>query len=252
MTSQRISYLEVTPDARRSVMGGVVDEVQACISLNGQELTRIMCSPGDIDELVVGFLKSEGFIDSLQNVRSIHVSDNSCVEVWLDHSVAIPIVSTKTSGCGGGITFDDMSANFKPLVSKLQVSAGQVCDLMNKMMRAASTYNDVRGIHTSALCSPTELLYLAEDVGRHNTIDRLWGSALRRRCETRETILVASGRISSEMIGKAMKMSVPVVVSRTSPTALSVALARAWNITVIGYCRGHQFRIYSGEQRITT
>lgn len=68
--------------------------------------------------------------------------------------------------------------------------------------------------------------------------------------DIRDRILFASGRINSEMLSKASRMGVPIVVSRTSPTSLSVRLAQAWNITVIGYCRGSQFRVYSGEERI--
>jgi FdhD protein len=91
---------------------------------------------------------------------------------------------------------------------------------------------------------------MTQDVGRHNTIDRLWGQALKQGLPTKGNILLTSGRISSEMLNKTAKMGVPVAVSRTSPTSLSVELARAWNITLIGYARGKSFRVYSVPERV--
>ena len=250
MTFQTATFTEYTHGVARRVDGGVVDETLVCISLNGQELATLVCSPAALDDLVLGFLRSEGFIGSISDVRSMHTSLNNCVEVWLDHEIVVPERIIKTAGCGGGVTFDDLSMQHQPLATSLQVNARQICELMRSMMLLASTYIKVRGIHTSALCDSQEVAFIAEDVGRHNTIDRLWGQALRAGYATTGKLLVASGRISSEMLSKAVKMGVPVIVSRTSPTALSVALARAWNITIIGYCRGQQFRVYTGEARI--
>jgi FdhD protein len=91
---------------------------------------------------------------------------------------------------------------------------------------------------------------IAEDVGRHNTLDKIRGEALIQGLTTRDRLLLTSGRISSEMITKARKMDVPIVVSRTSPTATSVRLARRWNMTLIGYARPPQMRVYTGVERV--
>ncbi len=91
---------------------------------------------------------------------------------------------------------------------------------------------------------------VTEDVGRHNTIDRLWGRALQQGLATEGQVLLSTGRISSEMMGKAIKMGVPIVISRTSPTSLSVELARAANVTLIGYARTNNFRIYAAPERV--
>jgi FdhD protein len=91
---------------------------------------------------------------------------------------------------------------------------------------------------------------VAEDVGRHNTIDRLWGKAMKQNIPTKGKILLATGRISSEMLAKAAKMEVPIVASRTSATSLSISLAQAWNITVVGYVRRNSLRLYTAPQRV--
>jgi FdhD protein len=107
-----------------------------------------------------------------------------------------------------------------------------------------------RGAHAAALATGEMLASTAEDVGRHNTIDRLCGQFLVEGLLTRDHILLSTGRISSEMLLKAARMEVPVVVSRSSPTSLSVALAQAWDITLVGYVRRTGFNVYAGQRRI--
>jgi FdhD protein len=111
-------------------------------------------------------------------------------------------------------------------------------------------YKQARGVHTSALSDGHDLLLVAEDVGRHNTIDRIWGKAMKRGISTEGRVLLTTGRISSEMLGKAAKMGAPVIASRTSPTSRSVALAQQWDITLGAYIRRGGFRVYAGVERL--
>src|SRR6185436_19759047 len=115
--------------------------------------------------------------------------------------------------------FDDLSQRHPPLNTAMTVTPAQVSALMKKLHLSAELYNEVRGVHTSALSDGQELLLVAQDVGRHNTIDRLWGQALQQNLPTASRILLASGRISSEMLNKAAKMGIPLIISRTSPTS---------------------------------
>ncbi len=234
--------------------GAVIEEGLVRIHLNGRELATFMCTPHNLDDLALGFLRSEGFITSLDDVRLLNVCPNrNCVEVWLhDLSIEPPPRAIITSGCGGGITFDDLSGRAEPLPLEASplLTPEAVCALMRQLQEAATLYKQVRGVHTSALSDGQQLLLVAEDVGRHNTIDRLWGQALKRGITTEGKILLATGRISSEMLNKAAKMHVPVVISRTSATSLSVALGQAWRITLIGYVRRQRLRVYTWPQRI--
>ena len=245
-----IRYTEYKNGVREEVAAGVIEEGLTCLSVNGQELATLMCSPIQLDDLALGFLRAEGFITDIDEVRHVHISKSNCVEVWLNKTFEKPTRSITTAGCGGGITFDDLSQRHAPLASALTLKPEQVCGLMRQLMLSATIYNHVRGIHTSALSDSNRLVYLAEDVGRHNTIDRLWGKALRDGYNPAQHVLLTSGRISSEMLSKAMKMGAPIVISRTSPTSLSIALAQAWGLTLIGYCRGKDFRVYAGAERI--
>lgn len=234
-----------------TVAAAVVSEAPLCIHVNGQELATLMCTPTHAEALALGFLRAEDFISGLVDIASIQLSQNgSCVDIWLHKSFTRPQHSIKTSGCGGGLTFDDLTAQREPLPMGELISAQVITARYFELQEKASLYPLSRGVHASALCSRDEILIMAEDVGRHNTLDKLWGRAMQLGIETEERLIVTTGRISSEMLGKAAKMGVPVVASRTSPTSRSVRLAQAWNITLIGYIRRNGLRVYAIPQRL--
>jgi len=248
-------YLSYDGAAADRVSGAVAEERPVCIFVNGQELVTMLCTPTDLEDLAVGFLYSEGIIDDVDDIEVMTVSAGlTCVDLWLgDRDIEPPTRRIITSGCGGGVTFDDtetMLARHEPLGPGVTIAPSQISALMRELLRSADLYNTARGIHTSALSDGESIGLVTQDVGRHNTIDRLVGRALREGIQTRGAILLTSGRISSDMIAKSARMGAPVAISRTSPTSLSVELAAAWNITMIGYARGSRFRVYSAPQRV--
>jgi FdhD protein len=244
-------YVQIDGDSGAHVRGGVIDEARVCLSVNGREWVTIMCSPFGLEQLALGFMLNEGLVASVAEVRSIKPDQSgTCLDIWLSHAVELPQRLTVTAGCGGGATFDAFSTTRAPLTSTRGISADQIHALMRALNGAAALYRDVRGVHTSALSDGESLLCVAQDIGRHNTIDRLRGHAAQTGLDTRDLILLASGRISSEMLSKAAVMGVPIVISRTSPTRMSLRLAEAWGITVIGYARGGHCRVYTGAARV--
>jgi FdhD protein len=173
------------------------------------------------------------------------------VDIWLDRSeVELPRRRIITSGCGGGVTFNDLSQRQAPLNTHTTIAPQQIFERMRELYQAGNLYQATQGIHTSALGNAERLLLVAEDVGRHNTIDRLWGQAMKQGMQTRGLILFATGRISSEMLEKSARMSAVVVVSRTSPTSQSVALANELGITLVGYARKNGFQVYTHPERL--
>jgi FdhD protein len=122
-----------------------------------------------------------------------------------------------------------------------------LADRMHELVGAAVHYQASRGIHGAALADRDRLLLVAEDVGRHNAVDKIKGMALQRAIPTADRILLSTGRVSSEMLLKAARMEVPVVASRTSPTEMAVALAEQLGVTVIGYLRGESLNLYAGQ-----
>jgi FdhD protein len=136
---------------------------------------------------------------------------------------------------------------FKPLHSTFRVGPAALAARLKELFGAAIHYRASRGIHGAALGDGERLLVVAEDVGRHNAVDKVKGEALLRGIPTEDRILLSTGRISSEMLLKASRMAVPVVASRTSPTEMAVALAEQLGITVVGYLRGDSLNVYAGN-----
>ena len=246
------TYISINGRAPNTISGAVVEEALACLSVNGQELAAFMCSPHDLDKLALGFLFNEGLIQSVDDVRHVRISaKETCVDVWLhDTELKLPQRTIVTAGCGGGVTFDDLSQKHEPLVSDLMATPEQLSHLMKQLHMGAEKYQEARGIHTAVLAAHDQVLLQVEDVGRHNCLDKLAGAALQQNITTRDKILLSSGRISSEMINKARRMGIPIICSRTSPTSLSVALAEAWNIALVAYLRQDRMRIYTHAERI--
>ena len=272
-----LDYIEYDGQCALPVRRPVIAETPWVLYLDRRELVTFMCSPVGLQHLALGFLISEGMIERLADVWQLKVYlDEDRVYMYfpdagLDGELAMrtceeasgsidvrlrrpsparPEKRILTSGCGGGVTFDDLSGDRPPLQSDLRINPVQISMLMRQLNESATLYRASRGVHTSALADDARLLVLAEDVGRHNTLDKIRGACLLGNIPTRDRILVSSGRISSEMITKARKMETPIVISRTSPTVTSIRLAKAWNITLIGYVRGRQMRVYTGAERV--
>lgn len=244
-------YISIAVGSPQAIEAEVVTETQACISVNGFELATFMCSPNGLDTLALGFLYNENIISSLADVRSLHLSQSNCVDVWLHNTrFEPPKRLIVTAGCGGGVTFDDLSAQHPPLQADVQATPQQLAELMRRMQLGAEMYQRARGIHTAALATAEKVLLQVEDIGRHNCLDKLRGAALVEGIATEGQILLSSGRISSEMINKARRLQTPIVCSRTSPTSLSVALAEAWNMTIVAYLRQDRMRIYTHPERV--
>ena len=235
------------------VDGEVIAEAIISIYVNGVELATIMATPQEQDLLALGFMKNEGLIESLSEVELVHVSKaGCCVDLWLNRPFIKPERVIITSGCGGGVTFDDPSTGVEPLISDLRIEPSLLHQMFRKLQPPNSLYARSRGVHAAGLLDPEkeELLAIVEDVGRHNTIDKLTGCCLVHGIDPRGKVLLVTGRTSSEMLRKAARMGCPITASRTSPTSLSVEMARAWNITLVGYVRSGRLRVYSHPERL--
>lgn len=247
-----VRYQVLQGDSARAVDGGVIDERLVSIYVNGQSLATMMCSPLQLEALAIGFLFSEGVIESFDEVGVVRRNlADSAVDVILTHDdFQLPRRMILTSGCGGGITWQQLSASYAALETDFVISPSILRRRMHELKGAAKLYNAVRGVHTAVLGDDAGILVSAEDVGRHNAVDKVAGQALMQGIPTRDRILLTSGRISSEMLGKARRMGIPIVASRTAPTSITLELAQAWNICVAGYVRGGSMRVYTHPARL--
>ena len=242
------TYFRVRGGRADEVVGEVVREQPLTIWVNGEKFLTLLCSPLKLEALVVGYLWMEKVIASLDEIAGLEVSPvDGRADVTLSHPVALPTERVLTSGCGGGITFRIDHRLFPRLSSSLRVAPETLSARMKDLFAAAVHYKESRGIHGAALSDGAQLLVVAEDVGRHNAVDKVKGEALLAGIPTEDRILLSTGRVSSEMLLKAARMGVPLVVSRTSPTEMAVALAEQLNITVCGYVRPESLNLYAGN-----
>ena len=229
----------------------VVREQPLTIMVNGVELATFLCTPVKLDYLTVGFLAFEGLIDSLDDLCDLDVDlESGVVEVVLKREVVKPQKRVFTSGCGMGLTFTLRLSHYPPLDHDLTLMPEQIFPLMQQLFEGATMYKASRGIHAAALSDTEQVILLAEDVGRHNALDKILGEAMMKGIPTAGRILLTSGRISSEMLRKGAHMGTPFLISRTSPTTLSIEAAKRLGITVIGYVRRNSFNFYTHPERL--
>ena len=248
-----MQWHEYKKDDWSSHAGAIIEEALISIYVNGVELATIMATPQEQDLLALGFLKNEGLISSPDEIEILHISElGCCVDIWLNRPFEKPKRTIITSGCGGGVTFTDPEVGIEPLNSAITLEPELLRHAFRRLQSPQSLYARSRGVHAAGLLDPQteELIAVVEDVGRHNTIDKLTGCCLKHGIETRDRVLLVTGRISSEMMRKTAMMGCPVVASRTSPTSLSVEMATAWNITLVGYVRQGRMRVYSCPERL--
>lgn len=222
--------------------------------LNGQKIISTMCIPQDEDAHMLGFLLSEGVIESLEDISSLRVDG---LEVWMEAKINEKNLSnlykekTLVSGCGGGVTGNvenEINVDFN--TSELQVSGAWVLENVRVFYQESELYLQTGCVHKAMLLFKDGKSLVSEDIGRHNAIDKVCGKARMSGENPSEAILIVSGRLSAEMVVKAVMHKIPVVISRTAPTFLGVKTAQIHGITLCGFARGKNMNIYTHPSRI--
>lgn len=228
-------------------------ETPVSLTVNGEAWITFMCTPVNLEALAVGFLFNEEIIQSMEEVADVRVCEHGDnVDVWLNRSAQQPASWRRTSGCTGGVTAVDLLAKPDILFNgdRPKVEPEAIGHLVEMLFESQELYRETGGVHTSALCDGEKVLLSAEDIGRHNTLDKIAGLCLMDNVWPATRILMTTGRISSEMLQKAARLSAPILISRTSPSSLSIEMAERYGITLIGYARTHRFNVYSNSQRV--
>lgn len=254
--NEPISYYLVDSNKWAIHQAEIIVETPVSLTVNGKVWLTFMCTPVDLPALAVGFLYNEGVIQSASAVADVRLcASGDNIDVWLNHPAEKPDSWRKTSGCTGGVT----SISPEKLLSTsaaaqspncLLLNEKQVGELVNRLFTSQDLYQKSGGVHTSVLTNRNGLNIVAEDIGRHNTLDKIAGKCLLEGVNPEQSILLTTGRISSEMLQKAHRIGALIVLSRTSPSSLSISLAEKHGITLIGYARRDQFRIYAHPDRV--
>ena len=234
---------------------GVVVERPLTIFLNRQEIVTAM-TIGDYPEyLAVGFLLNQNMLRP----------DDVVTEVEYDDDLEVVVVRTKratnyekklkkkvqTSGCAQGTVFGDlMDAIENADLPKAELRTSWLYALTHKINTTPSLYLAAGAIHGCVLCQEDRPLVYMEDVGRHNAVDKIAGWMFKNKVAAGDKIFYTTGRLTSEMVIKTVRMGIPILVSRSGFTAWGVELAKKAGLTLIGRARGKRFVALSGEDRI--
>ncbi len=229
----------------------VVAEYPLRLRVNGRDLATLVCSPHQLNFLLVGFFRLQGFIDSLDDILSMGVCrEYGLAELRLRRELPLKLQPTLTSGCGTGIAFNLPEELLRPARRARCYHSKDLLRLMQELHGLTEQYRSHGGIHSAAIGDAGGLLLHAEDLGRHNTLDRLAGEAFFKGIVLQDKMLVTSGRVSTEMVAKAARLGIGLIASRTSPTDRAIELCEQAGITLVGYLRGSNMEIYSHPQQL--
>ena len=235
----------------------VIAEISLKVIVNGTELVSVLCLNQYQEELALGFLYNEGVINSYSDIENVYFNDKMlAVIINLKEGVIIDrqeSLRSLTSGCGKCYTYINplKKSQYKEIQSDATYSINTILNLMNNFVTRSEIYIDVGGVH-SVLLHTSDYEILIEDIGRHNCFDKITGLMLKQnRLDLfSKAVVFVSGRISSEIMTKIIRMGVPVLVSKSTPTTAAVKLAQQHNITLLGYVNKSGGYIYSCPERL--
>lgn len=243
-----ITYL---PDKIEESTNQVIVEKSVDISIDGKYWLTLMCTPSNLDELAIGFLYNEGLINSFQEIKMVEVCHNgSNIDIWLNHSIDLPEKWQRTSGCTGGSTSVILNKSMKTKLLPISIAPQKISLLLDLLLKNQNLYTISGGVHSSALSDGEKLLIVMEDIGRHNTLDKISGFCLMKNSFPLPGIIISTGRISSEMLQKSARIGASVIISRTSPSSLSIDFAKQLGICIIGYARKDRFKVFSHTEYV--
>ncbi|MBW6400845.1 formate dehydrogenase accessory sulfurtransferase FdhD [Roseomonas sp. HJA6] len=223
--------------------------------LNGQEIVTMMTILDRPEDLAIGYLLNQGMLKPDAEVTGVDYDDDLGVVVVrtperTDFEEKLR-KKTLTSGCAQGTAFGDLMEGFAQVrLPKTELRTSWLYRLLHRINTLPTLYLEAGAIHGCALCWEDQPVVYMEDVGRHNAVDKIAGWMFRNGETGGDKIFYTTGRLTSEMVIKTVRMGIPILVSRSGFTAWGVELAREAGLTVIGRCKGKRFIALSGEDRI--
>ena len=237
-TSRKIKARQLSGGQFSPVETGVVIEKELPVYVNSERLATASLAPGMEKEFTVGYLYGQGFIKNIADIKSIEI-ENGTAQVTLKKSGKIAegaadyrIVS------GGGRSAYFTKSGFRQIKSDLIINKQDIFKAMNTLFGSAGLYGETEGVHAAGLFNASaEPLCLVEDIGRHNTLDKVIGYALLNKIDTSKVFLVSTGRMASEMVTKIGRCGIPIAATKTAVTDKGLQIAKKCGLTLIGFVR---------------
>jgi FdhD protein len=257
----RINVTKKTIEERKDF---IAEETSIHIFLNKFHYGTILCSPDQLEELVIGHLLSQGLLKSTDEIDEILLkNDGKClVQLKLGIDAENRISSSQrfirlvVSSCGSPDYWplSEMinSLNITKLDMKPTIEAEIISQSVRQLNTIAKQFRETGGVHVAALYSTDGVLVaLAEDVGRHNAVDKVIGTGVRKKIELKNFFLALSGRLTGDIVLKVARMKIPIIASLSATISSGLEAAQLTGVTLIGFVRGKRMNVYTYPERIT-
>jgi FdhD protein len=235
----------------------IVREIPMTLYFNKEEIVTVLCSPNQVKELAIGFLISEGFVRDRDDIYTIghHCEENTIRVEGRPRPAQKEAMNKRVmSACCGksraSFNFENDASLVNVQKSKVKIRLEEAVYYANYLDQNSALFKETGGIHNGGVGYAGEVCFTCHDIGRHNVLDKILGRAYLLNQDLSDHVLFFSGRVSSEILLKVAKMNIPILVARSAPTDLALALAEDLNITVIGFARGDKLNIYTCPERI--
>lgn len=240
----------VTPEERFSQLEQVAIETPYTIALNDETIGSSMVLPIGLEEFGVGFLFGQGYISRPGEVKEVVVCPEGRIAVYADVEHTEPKEVIITSGCGGTgkISREMLEGAFEPL-QEATISFAEVRRFIREALHFSDLGTNTHCVHGCGLWQDNRLKVFFEDVGRHNAVDKVLGAILLGRA-TPKGAIYTTGRLTSDMVLKCARIGIPIIMSRTAPSSLGLAIARRAGATLAAYARPDRLNVFNAPERI--
>ncbi len=254
-----ITRIDLSTKQTQRIADYVAEETPLQLFVNTAFWATILCSPTNLKELAIGHLLSEGIVKSIDEIEDVTLKEkeNTCIvklkpDIKVEERISLSKLHTRviTSACGSGSPYQ-YKGKVPKVNSNLTVKAQVVFDSVNQLNFKAEGFRKTGGLHVAAIYrADGSLVALAEDVGRHNAVDKVIGMAALAQASFGDCFLALSGRISGDVAFKAAKVGLPIIASLSAALSSGILSAQESNVTLAGFVRGKRLNIYTAPERI--
>ncbi len=236
----------------------IAGETPLTLKVDDREVVTLMTLGMYPEELALGFIRNQRLIENIEDIKSVEVNwekqtafiatnEGKGVVNWQE-KLARPTITT---GCGQGTVFScTLDKLYEKKLPSVSLRQSMIYDLLTSVSRSNQIYRQSGAIHGCGLCRNSDLLIFVEDVGRHNAADAISGRMWLDRISGADKIFYTTGRLTSEIVMKAARMEIPVLLSRSGITHMALEIAEDLNITMIARAKGNRFLIYNGAENM--
>ena len=233
----------------------IAREAAMTVMLEEEQYATIVCSPVSLEEMVIGFLATEGLIRTTRDIKQLQIDEErGFAYVTLYYTPTLTNNQERWIGscCGKSREFylkQDVKTA-KTIMTETSIALDNVYELMKQFEETAETRNRTGGVHQAAIATEEEMLAAFIDIGRHNALDKLYGYLLKEKTSLKNKIILFSGRVSSEIVLKVSKIGVGMIIAKSAPTDLALKLADDLNVSVIGFAKEASFNVYTNQTSV--